>query len=48
MTWHEAQLSLELATHLRVGVVMRLINEMQRAREDAAFAALKAASDGPS
>lgn len=38
----EAQLSLQLEAELRVGFVMRYAAAVARAREDAAFEALKA------
>lgn len=47
MTWHEANLSLTLASELRVGAVGNIYAEIARAREDAAFAALGKAGDGP-
>lgn len=40
MTWHEANLSLSLASELRVGAVQNILAELQRSREDAAYAAL--------
>lgn len=43
MTWREANLSLQLASEARVGARMRLIAELRRADEDAAFDALKGA-----
>lgn len=42
MTWREAQLSLQLAAEERAGTVMRLVQGIARAQEDAAFAALRA------
>lgn len=47
MTWHEANLSLQLAAEERVGFVMRRTAEIARAQEDAAFDAAKGALDGP-
>ena len=41
MTWREANLSLQLETEVRVGAVMRLMADLARAREDAAFDALR-------
>lgn len=41
MTWHEAQLSLQLAAEERAGTAMRLAQQVARAREDAAWGALR-------
>lgn len=45
MTWREAQLSLQLASEERAGTAMRIAQQIARDREDAAFAALRAASE---
>jgi hypothetical protein len=46
MTWHEAQLSLQLASEERAGTVLRLAQAQARAREDAAWAALQQQQGG--
>jgi hypothetical protein len=46
MTWAEAQLSLQLAAEERAGTVMRLVQGMARAREDAAWDALRQQQGG--
>ena len=46
MTWREAQLSLRLAAEERAGFVMRFAQGVARAREDAAFAALRGQVEG--
>lgn len=45
MTWLEANLSLQLASELRVGYLMRENARLQRAQEDAAFAALASSKE---
>lgn len=47
MTWREMLLSLQLAGEERAGFVMRERERLLRAREDAAFEALRGAVDGP-
>lgn len=47
MTFHEAQLSLQLAAEERVGFVERERLRLARAREDAAAGALEAITNGP-
>ncbi len=44
MTWKEANLSLQLASELRVGARMRIAAELARAQEDAAFGAMAGAA----
>ena len=46
MTWREAQLSLQLAAEERAGFVMRFAQGLARAREDAAWDAMRAAAAG--
>jgi hypothetical protein len=43
MTWHEANLSLTLASELRVGYLLNQQNREAKAAEDAAYAMLKQA-----
>lgn len=46
MTFHEAKLSLQLASEERAGFVMRERVRMAKAAEDAAWQAAVGASDG--
>ena len=49
MTWHEANLSLQLASEERRGFVQRYAAGVAKAHEDAAFDALRSqvGADGP-